>query len=138
MALVDGAKKALLLAQAPACSVADRGPHVGRDDGRRAPLLRGALTHPIPRPRRLARQHPVQKHAVSDRAAEGAQPWPHRGHRDASPLGQKRAQLDHRPPQRVDLPGQLARPDPEPRPGGIEAEALDLRRDLARPIPMQR
>jgi len=94
--------------------------------------------HPFARSRDLLGQHPVQQDAISDRAAEAAQPRPHRGDHDARLLGQQRTELGDGALDRVDLTRPRARPDPEPQPRGIEPKAVHLRRDLLGRISMKR
>jgi hypothetical protein len=67
------------------------------------PALGGSVAHPLARTRRLGGQHPIQQDSIGDRAAEAAQAGPHRGHDDARRLGQPRAKLADRPPNRIDL-----------------------------------
>jgi hypothetical protein len=51
----------------------------------------------------LGRQHPVEQHAVGDRATQATESRPHGGDDDARPLGQKLAKLGDTLSQRVQL-----------------------------------
>ena len=124
--------------KAPTRARAYGDPHVGRDEGRGAALLRGSLAYPFARPRRLGGQHPVQQDAIGNRAAEAAQARSHRGHHDARRVRKHGAKFGHRPLKRVDLPRESTGPDPDPQPRGIEPEAVNLCRDLGRLIAVQR
>jgi hypothetical protein len=98
MTLVDGAIEALVRGKTLRRARAHSDPDVGRDDRRGTPALRGSVTHPLARTRNVIGQHPVQENAIGYRAAEPAQARSHRGHHDASRLGQQRPKLGHRPP----------------------------------------
>ena len=74
-------------------------------------------------------QHPVEQDTVGDCATEAAQPRSHGCHDDARPLREELPQLGDGSLHDVDRCAQLAGPDPDPELGGIEPEAVDLRRD---------
>ena len=101
------------------------------------PRLVGSFVHPAARVGQVLGQHPVEEDAVSNRAAEAAQPWSHGGHDDARLRWEELAELGDGAPKRVDLRAKLAGSDPEPEPGGIDPEAVDLRRDPRRLMPIE-
>ena len=86
--------------------------------------------------RHLIGQHPVEEHAVGDRAAQAAQPGSHGGHDDARLGREALAEFDDGAADDVDLRAEPAGPYPDPEPRGVEPETVDLRRDPARLVPV--
>jgi hypothetical protein len=88
--------------------------------------------HPAARQRRLGGQHPVEQDAVGDRSAQVAQPWSHRCDDDSCLLREELTQLADGALDGLDRRAQLAGPDPDAKPRGIEPEAVDRRSDSGR------
>ena len=86
----------------------------------------------------MIRQHPVQQHGVSDRAADVAESRPHRRHDNSRLLGKELAQLGHRSLNSPCRRPQLTRTYTDPEPCGIKAEAVDFARDLRRLVTVER
>ncbi len=136
VAVVEIAVERLLLGEPLGGVGADRRAHVAEDRRRVSGNARSPGLDVEPCGCREGGGHPVEEGAVECRAGEPAHPRTHRGEHQAD-AAERRAKLR----QGVGHPGQgplgEARSDAEPESIAVEAEAVDVGRDLVRRVTVE-